>query len=421
MENVYFTEEMKSTHKILIPMMAPLHFEMIEHIFRQNGYDVEVLHNESADVVDEGLKHVHNDTCYPALLVIGQMIDALKSGKYDLDHIALLITQTGGGCRASNYYHLLKKALEKDGLGHIPVISLNTQGLSDNPGFKVSLKMWLNIAAVILYGDMLMLLRNQIRVYEVHKGETDELVHNWIMNLNTQFEQGKGYGINSIRKNMKAIAHDFAAIEQDGKKRVKVGVVGEIYVKFSPLGNNHLEDFLYEQDAEVNLPGLLGFGFYCIYNAIEDYKLYGDGGWKKYTGAKMLMDFVLKMEDVMIKAIKEYSNLHAPHSFRDTIKINEDEKTISFGVKMGEGWLLTSEMLELIEEGYENIICAQPFGCLPNHIVGKGMARKVKEAHPDANIVPIDYDPSATKVNQENRIKLMLAVAREKLNEENAK
>lgn len=418
MEDVYFSEDMKATHKILIPMMAPIHFEMIEHIFKQNGYDVEVLHNESEAVVDEGLKHVHNDTCYPALLVIGQMIDALKSGKYDLDHVALLITQTGGGCRASNYYHLLKKALEKDGMSQIPVISLNTQGLANNPGFHVSLKMWINIAAVILYGDMLMLLRNQIRVYEVHKGETDALVHTWIENLNKQFEQGKGYGIASIRKNMKAIAKDFAAIVCDGKKRVKVGVVGEIYVKFSPLGNNHLEDFLYEQDAEVNLPGLLGFGFYTIYNAIEDFKLYGDGGWKKYTGAKMLMDFVLKMEDVMINAIKEYPNLHAPHSFRDTIKINEDEKTISFGVKMGEGWLLTSEMLELIEEGYENIICTQPFGCLPNHIVGKGMARKVKETHPDANIVPIDYDPSATKVNQENRIKLMLAVAREKLAEE---
>lgn len=416
MKEVVFTKEMKQTHKILIPMMAPIHFQMISHVFRNNGYDVEVLTNESSAVVDEGLKHVHNDTCYPALLVIGQMIDALKSGKYDLEHVALLITQTGGGCRASNYYHLLKKALAKDGMDYIPVISLNVSGLEKNPGFKVTAKMWENLAAVVLYGDMLMALRNQCRVYEVHKGETDALVDSWISKLNEQFKDGKGYGIRSVKKNMCQIAHDFAMIERDGKKCVKVGVVGEIYVKFSPLGNNHLEDFLYEQDAEVNLPGLLGFAFYCIYNSVLDYELYG-GNKMRYKGAKALMDMALHFEDIMIDAIKKEPSLHAPNSFRHTIKLNEDEQGISFGVKMGEGWLLTAEMLELIDEGYDNIICTQPFGCLPNHIVGKGMVRKIKQIHEDANIVPIDYDPSATKVNQENRIKLMLSVAREKLNE----
>ena len=221
----------------------------------------------------------------------------------------------------------MKKALEKDGLDYIPVISFNTQGLEKNPGFKVTIPMWEKLAAVILYGDMLMALRNQCRVYEVHKGETDACVQSWIEKLNEQFSNNKGYGIQSLKRNMRQIAHDFASIERDGKKRVKVGVVGEIYVKFSPLGNNHLEDFLYEQGAEVNLPGLLGFAFYCIYNSIMDYELYG-GNKAKYRGAKAIMNLVLRFEDIMIDAIKREPSLTAPNSFRHTIQINEEEQGI---------------------------------------------------------------------------------------------
>ncbi len=407
-----FTKEMKATHIILVPQMAPIHFGIINEIFRQEGLRVKFLENGGPEVAQEGLKYVHNDTCYPALLVIGQFIDALKSGRYDLDHTALLITQTGGGCRASNYIHLLRKALVKAGFPQVPVASLNFSGLEKDSGFKITIPMVRKALPAILYGDELMALSNQIRPYENEKGAADALVAKWQKTVSNLFAKGKGTGKREMKEIFTAIAADFAAVPVTRVPRVKVGIVGEIYVKYSPLGNSHLEEFLAAEGCEVNMPGLMGFVQYCIVNGSENIRLYGGSPLVKKI-YEIVMDFVVSREKIMHEAIKQFPSLHAPTLFRDVMKLGEP--VISLGAKMGEGWLLTSEMMELVQTGYPNIVCAQPFGCLPNHVVGKGMIGKIRAIHPEANITPIDYDPSATRVNQENRIKLMIAVAKERL------
>lgn len=408
-----FTPEMKKTHKILIPQMAPLHFTMVEEVFRGGGYNVEVLQNGGHEVAQEGLKYVHNDTCYPALLVIGQFLDALKSGKYDLDHTALIITQTGGGCRASNYIHLLRKALVKAGFPQIPVASLNFSGLEKDSGFQANLKMARQGLAALFYGDELMALSNQIKPYENEKGITMKLVEKWEQKIVHQFSTDKGVNKKDMKENFNAIADDFAAIPITKVPKVKVGIVGEIYVKYSPLGNNHLEDFLALEDCEVNMPGLMGFIQYCIENSVIDVNLYGGSAVKKNV-FNILSSFISSREKWMIDSIKRHPNLHAPNLFSDTKKLAQG--MVGYGAKMGEGWLLTAEMMELVQSGFGNIVCAQPFGCLPNHVVGKSMIAKIKAIHPESNITPIDYDPSSSPVNQENRIKLMIAVAREEMN-----
>jgi len=393
-------------------MMAPIHFKLIVNVLKNCGYNVELLSNDGPGVVREGLKYVHNDTCYPALLVIGQFIDALHSGKYDLDRTALIITQTGGGCRASNYIHLLRKALKKAGLERIPVVSLNMSGLENNPGFKVSLPMLRKFIAALIYGDALMMLDNQTKAYEIIHGESGKMVENWIAKLTEQFNHGQGLSLKQLKQNLNIIVHEFANIKTDSQPKIKVGVVGEIYVKYSALGNNHLEDFLHEQDCEVNVPGILNFALFKVDNRLEDIKLYG-GNAAKFTIIKALMDYLLKMQNILIHAVQTESKFLAPVTYAHTKSLVKN--VIGYGNKMGEGWLLTAEMLELVEQGYENVVCTQPFGCLPNHICGKGMIHRIKAVDARSNIVPIDYDPSATRVNQENRIKLMLAVAKEKL------
>ena len=407
-----FTKEMKKEYTILCPMMAPIHFELIVNVLKNCGYKVELLSNDGNGVVQEGLKYVHNDTCYPALLVIGQFIDALHSGKYDLDHTALIITQTGGGCRASNYIHLLRKALKKAGLEKIPVVSLNMSGFEKNPGFQVTIPMLRKFIAAIVYGDALMLLHNQIQAYEVNPGESSKMVSKWITALTQQFNHGKGLSLKEQKRNLNEIVMDFSKIEVNKVPKIKVGIVGDIYVKYSALGNNHLEDFLREQDCEVNVPGILNFALFKVDNRLEDIKLYG-GNPAKFTIVKTLMDYLLKMQNILIHAVESEPKFLAPATYAHTKDLVKD--VIGYGNKMGEGWLLTAEMLELVEQGYENVVCTQPFGCLPNHICGKGMIHRIKAVDARSNIVPIDYDPSATRVNQENRIKLMLAVAKEKL------
>ncbi|NLC96421.1 MAG: 2-hydroxyglutaryl-CoA dehydratase [Erysipelotrichaceae bacterium] len=409
---VLFTKEMKKTHKILIPNMMDTHFRIMAPIFKAEGYDVELLHNSGSTVVESGLKYVHNDTCYPALLVIGQMIDALNSGKYDLDKVALLITQTGGGCRASNYIHLLRKGLEKAGYSQIPVISLNLSGLENNPGFKLTFKLLRKLLAGVVYGDCIMQLSNQIRPYEITKGETDELVSKMMNMCSDVLNSNKGYKLKEIEHYCNIIVENFNKIKIEKVDKIKVGVVGEIYVKYAPLGNNHLEDFLKSQDVEYYMPGLMGFSIFKVDNRLEDIKLYGGNLFKKIA-VGFLYDYLIKLEEVLYNSIKNNSDFIPIGRFEHTKKLVEG--IVGYGSKMGEGWLLTAEMLELIEIGYENIICTQPFGCLPNHINGKGMIRKIVTKNPTANIVPIDYDPSATEVNQENRIKLMLAIAQENL------
>ncbi len=410
-----FTPAMKKTHKILFPQMAPIHFGMIAAAFRQEGYTVEILEEGGPEVAQEGLKYVHNDTCYPALLVIGQFISALKSGRYDVEHTALLITQTGGGCRASNYIHLLRKALRKAGFGGVPVASLNFSGLEKNSGLKYTLPLIRKAIAAVFYGDELMCLANQLRPYENVPGSTDALVKKWQDALILQFERGKGLSKRALRKNFEAISDDFAALPITPATRVKVGIVGEIYVKYSPLGNSRLEAFLAGEGCEVNMPGLMGFIQYCIANGSVNVQLYGGSVLAKKVN-EWFLAYTTKREKLMIDAIKRHANLRAPGLFEHTRDLHKG--FISLGAKMGEGWLLTCEMIELVESGFANIVCAQPFGCLPNHVVGKGMIAKIRSVYPEANITPIDYDPSATLVNQENRIKLMIAVAKERICDE---
>ena len=408
-----FTPEMKKTHKILIPNMAPVQFRILAAAMEYKGYKVELLGNCGSQVSELGLKYVHNDTCYPALLVIGQFLDALQSGKYDLDHTALIITQTGGGCRASNYIFLLRKALEKAGYGNIPVLSLNFSGLEKGNSLPMDLTFIRMALAAIYYGDLLVTLKAQTAPYEIHPGDAAALQEKWLDTICGWVHEGKGFSQQEMKAAMPKIAAEFAAIPVHRVPKVKVGVVGEIYVKYSPLGNNDLENFLATQDCEVNLPGLMGFVQYCAYNPSETARLYGGSFLEKHI-SDLILGYIAQMEKVIIHALKD-NGYHAPLPFSELTELTEG--LISKGDKMGEGWLLTAEMAELIRSGYENIICAQPFGCLPNHICGKGMINKLRELYPQANITPIDYDPSATRVNQENRIKLMLAVARERLAE----
>lgn len=408
-DRVEFTKEMRD-YTLLAPNMANIHFSLLVNIFGQYGYKVELLKNDGRAVVDEGLKYVHNDTCYPALLVIGQLIDALNSGKYDPDKTALLITQSGGGCRASNYIHLLRKALKKAGYPQVPVISLNLSGLEKNSGFKIRISMALKMLSAVIYGDLIMLLKNQVEPYEINKGESEKLTRKWIADISAMMQRGKGYSYSEMKKLLPKITKTFAAIPVEKTEKTKVGVVGEIYVKYSPLANNYLEDFLFGQGCEVMVPGLLGFFLFKVDNRLEDIRLYGGNPFKKLA-MKFAMWYLTKIEDILRSAAGAYGEFCVPAPYAHIKEICT--KIIGAGCKMGEGWLLTAEMMELIESGYGNIVCAQPFGCLPNHIVGKGMIRKLKELYPQSNIVPIDYDPGATKVNQENRIKLMLAIAKE--------
>lgn len=405
-----FTQAMKKDYTILIPDMTTIHFKFLRRIFQGYGYNVEILYNQGPAVVDEGLKYVHNDTCYPALLCIGQMMDALHSGKYDVHKTALLLTQTGGGCRASNYICLLRKALDKAGFDFVPVLSLNFAGLDEN-AIPFTIPMVIKAMMAVIYGDLLMLLRNQTIPYEVNKGDADRLTDEWTERLLKSFRSTQLISRRKLRKNLDDIAASFAAIPVERTPKVKVGIVGEIYVKYAALGNNNLEKFLYEQGCETMVPGLYDFIMYTMQNSLEDDNLYGSTPVKHFLH-QQVVNFLNGIRNELRRAALNHG-FCAPSEFSHLLDLAA--QVIGRGCKMGEGWLLSGEMMELAELGYANIITVQPFGCLPNHIVAKGMARTVKEKCPQANIVAIDYDPGATQVNQENRIKLMLSIAREKL------
>ena len=404
-----FTKEMKEEYTLLMPQMLPVHFGMMQKLLECEGFKVDMLTTSHRGIVDEGLKYVHNDTCYPALLVIGQLLDAVKHGGYDPHKVGLLITQTGGGCRASNYIHLLRKALEKAGMSYIPVVSVNLSGLEKNPGFSLSLPFLRKAVFAMMYGDIIVNVANQVRPYEVEPGSTDAMIEHWSRRLVDGFQEGRGMSRKQMRNIFDQICSDFASIPVTGEEKVRVGVVGEIYVKFSPLGNNNLEDFLLSEGAEPVVPGLTDFIIFKIYNRVADVDLYG-GKWIKKAACKVFMGYIEGCQKDMIAALEKSGRFRAPGTFQDLHRLIHGY--LGDGNKMGEGWLLTAEMLELIHSGVPNIVCTQPFGCLPNHIVGKGMIRKLKDDYPLSNVVAIDYDPGATKINQENRIKLMLANAR---------
>lgn len=406
---VEFTREMKSEYTILAPNMLPLQFSLISKVLEGEGYKLELLKNNGSNIPELGLKYCHNDTCYPAILVIGQFLDALMSGKYDLNKVALFYFQTGGGCRASNYISLIRKALKKADLSHIPVISLSFRSIEKHSGFKLSLSALHRCLYAIMYGDLLFSLRNQCKPYELVSGAAqslaDEYCHILIEKMRTD-----GISFKKFKENCKLVLDAFAELPRKKEKKIQVGVVGEIYVKFSPLGNNNLEQLLVDNGAEVTIPGLFDFFMYCMQNQLTDYNLYKKGRFK-HPFIKFAYNYMIEKQEEVIALIKEHGVFRPCAPFRRVVELTEGY--IGHGCKMGEGWLLPAEMLELADSGVKNIVCAQPFGCLPNHICGKGMMKPIKDRNPDVNIVAIDYDASASQVNQVNRIKLMLANAKE--------
>lgn len=409
--NVIFTRKMAKEYTILAPMMLPVTAKILTKLMEfEIGYkEIVLLTNQDRSVIETGLKYVHNDMCYPAILCIGQLIEAVESGRYDRNKVALMITQSGGGCRASNYLHLLRKALHRAGLNDIPVVSLNLSGLDKQPGFRITLSLARKAVFAMMYGDIIVHVANQCRPYEIHSGDTDALVDTWTETIVSMFSRGEGIWFSSMRETMIKIIGDFKQIPCDRTvEKPRVGIVGEIYVKYSPFGNNNLESFLLKEGAEVVVPGVTDFMLFKGNNRSVDIELYG-GNILKKTAMGIYQWFICKCQDIMIDVIK------SDGTFRPMAQFSALQEMVKGylgkGNKMGEGWLLTAEMLELIHTGTNNVICTQPFGCLPNHVAGKGMMRKIKDDYPNSNIVAIDYDPGATRINQENRIKLMLANA----------
>ena len=402
---VPFTKAMKATHTLLAPNMLPMHFELVAKVFRTWGYRMEILKNSGPEVIETGLKYTHNDACYPALCVIGQFIHALQSGHYDPNRTALVMFQTGGGCRASNYISLIRKALKRAGLAQVPVISFSFLPIEKHPGFRLTLPMLRALSYSVVFGDLLMALRNQVLPYEKEPGACQRVTDRWMEKLTDGLGRRGHMSYFRMKRRFREILRDYAAIPRSDEKKVQVGVVGEIYVKYSPLANNHLEELLVREGAEVNMPGLLDFLLYCVYNAIVSHRIYGTGT-ATILPIRAAYRLLCGLKHGMIRMMKREGSFRPWTPFEEITGLAAE--FISPAVKMGEGWLLTAEMMELRRSGCKNIVCAQPFGCLPNHICGKGMMKPIKARYPDMNIVAVDYDPGASPVNQENRIKLML-------------
>ncbi|MBO4988020.1 MAG: 2-hydroxyacyl-CoA dehydratase [Lachnospiraceae bacterium] len=405
---VLFTEEMRKDYTILCPQMSPIHFDLLGPAFRACGYNLEVLQNDNRHCVDTGLKYVNNDACYPSLLVVGQLMDALHSGKYDLHKTALVITQTGGGCRATNYIGFIRRALKKAGMDYIPVISLNLSGLEKNPGFKMDANLLTRVLFGAAIGDVFMKCVYRMRPYELVPGSVNEVHEKWKKEA-AAFVSGKRPTLGGLSRLMKAIIKDFDTIPIDENMvKPRVGVVGEILVKFSPAGNNHLVELLESEGAEAVVPDLLDFLLYCFYNQI--YKAEHFGTSKKTARISALgIKAIEFIRNPATKAFKRSRHFEPPTKIEKLARYAAP--IVSIGNQTGEGWFLTGEMLELIHSGASNIVCTQPFGCLPNHVVGKGVIKEIRKRYPQSNIVAIDYDPGASEVNQLNRIKLMLSTA----------
>ncbi|MCF0133674.1 MAG: 2-hydroxyacyl-CoA dehydratase, partial [Blautia sp.] len=406
-EKVSFTKEMRKNYTILCPQMSPFHFTILQEAFNVSGYHLEVLPNDNKHAVDVGLKYVNNDACYPSLIVVGQIMDALLSGKYDLDRTAVIMTQTGGGCRASNYIAFIRRALKKADMAQVPVISLNLSGLESNPGFKLSLPLIKRAVYGAVFGDILMKCVYRMRPYEAKKGMVNAKHRLWEKKA-IDFVTGRNISHRNFKKLCREMIHDFDIIPTTGQRKPRVGIVGEILVKFLPAANNHLAELLEAEGAEAVCPDLIDFINYCFFN--QNFKVEKLGFQKsKATVANIgiaLIDWVRKAAD---EAFRESKNFTPSADIRELSKMAEP--IVSPGNQTGEGWFLTGEMMELIHGGVPNIVCIQPFGCLPNHIVGKGVIKEIRRTNPMANIVAIDYDPGASEVNQLNRIKLMLSTA----------
>ncbi len=410
-KRVEFTQEMRKEYTILCPQMSPIHFRILQPAFNAEGYHLEVLGNDNRESINTGLKYVNNDACYPSLIVVGQLLEALESGKYDPNKTALIMSQTGGGCRASNYIGFIRRALEKAGMSQVPVISLNLSGLESHSGFKITAKLAIRLVYAAAFGDILMKCLYHMRPYEQVKGSANKMYEKWNRRC-TQFVSGKSLNFKKFNQLSRSIIHDFDQLPITDEKKPRVGIVGEILVKFSPTANNHLVELLEKEGAEAVVPDFIDFFQYSFYNG--NFKTDNLGFSQGY---KLKMNAAIKAVDFLrSSASREFAkskHFNPPANIAHLAKMAE--QIVSTGNQTGEGWFLTGEMLELLEDGVPNIVCIQPFACLPNHIVGKGVIKELHRQHPEANIAAIDYDPGASEVNQLNRIKLMLTTAQANL------
>ena len=402
-----FTKKMKEEYTILAPQMSPIHFGLLKDAFGAEGYRLEVL-EETKEALNTGLQFVNNDACYPSILVIGELISALKSGKYNIHKTAVLISQTGGSCRATNYIGFLKKALKDSGFANVPVLSLNSMGYEAQEGFKITFKLAHKVLMAVSYGDILMKLLYHVRPYEKIKGITNKIFEKWYEDVRENIRNGK---LLQFKKNLNNIVKDFSEIAVTAEQKIKVGVVGEILVKFSPFANNHIIDFIESEGGEARTSSLMSFVNYCIYSDkfIQE-RFYGKLAGIKAKAALAVTGFYTGFVNRALSRSERFKQEDFIGKIAD-----KTSKYISIGHQSGEGWFLLGEMIEFIEYGVPNIVCVQPFGCLPNHITGKGMIKKLKEEYSHSNIVSIDYDPAYSEVNQINRIKLMLSVAKKNL------
>ncbi len=409
---VPFTEDMREQYTILCPQMSPIHFEILQPAFNACGYHFEVLGNDNRHSVDMGLKYVNNDACYPSLLVVGQIMEALLSGKYDVNRTAIIMTQTGGGCRATNYVGFIRRALEKADMAQIPVISLNLNGMEKNPGFKINAGLLLRAACGAQFGDIFMRCVYRMRPYEAVPGSVDAMHEKWRAEA-VRFVTAKHIRLSKFNKLCRQIIRDFDGIPLKDIKKPRVGIVGEILVKFSPAGNNRLVELLESEGAEPVVPDLIDFILYCFYNQI--YKAEHLGTSKRAARLSRLGIWAIEklLRGAAAREFAASRHFDPPTSIYKLVSYAEP--IVSIGNQTGEGWFLTGEMVELIQEDVPNIVCTQPFGCLPNHVVGKGVIKALRKAYPESNIVAIDYDPGASEVNQLNRIKLMLSTAQKNL------
>ena len=404
-----FTEAMyRDGWTILAPQMSPIHFSLLEPVFRKYGYRIEILDNDNRAAIDTGLRFVNNDACFPAMTAVGQIMEAVLSGRYDTDRLAIIMTQTGGCCRASNYVSFIRRALDKANLSHIPVISLNANGMEKNPGFRISPSMLMDAGRAIVYGDLFMRCLYRVRPYEKTPGTANAL-----------YEDLRQLCIDSLggsqsKRDFKPLCEqivqafdDFPINENLHKPRV--GVVGEILVKYMPLANNHLVDLLESEGAEAVVPDLMDFLNYCVFNNDYKHEFLG-AGWTAAATARIGVDAIRSLRKPALTALQNSKRFEVPMKIEDIAELAKP--FLSIGNQYGEGWFLTGEMVELLRSGVPNIVCIQPFACLPNHVVGKGVIKTLRNSYPQANIAAVDYDPGASEVNQLNRIKLMLSAAR---------
>ena len=408
---VIFTKEMRKDYTILIPQMAPIHFELLEAGVKSEGYKVELLRDCTPHTVETGLKYVNNDACYPSILTTGQMVEALESGKYDVNKTALIMSQTGGGCRATNYIGFIRKALKDAGYPQVPVISFNIVGMEKMPGFKLTLSLVEKLLRAVVYGDLLQKMLTKNRAYEINKGKTQKLFDSWLEKCKKLVQKSTN---KEFKQSIYDIVNDFEKIELDTSvKKPKVGIVGEVLIKYHPYGNNFVADKLEEEGAEVILPDFMGFIKFMLTHKITFNSLLKVSKTKAKI-SKMAIKIVDILEKDVVTALKNSKKdyLLPCDIFQLETKVKD---VLSIGNQTGEGWFLTAEMIEYIEHGIPNIICVQPFACLPNHVVGKGVIKSIRSMFPNANIAPVDYDPGASESNQTNRIKLLMTVAKDNM------